>query len=139
LAHETQILGKVSEITAALALIANGWEVAEPVMAEEYDLVAKDPIDKKWRTFQVKSLRRRSDRNNEMVIVGRKNNGGTYQPSEVDYMLGVDTVNDVVYMVECSGLSEYWASESTAAKRWVELSAKEVVEAITENNEVEAV
>lgn len=139
MAHETQILGKVSEITAALALIANGWEVAEPVMAEEYDLVAKDPIDKKWRTFQVKSLRRRSDRNNEMVIVGRKNNGGTYQPSEVDYMLGVDTVNDVVYMVECSGLSEYWASESTAAKRWVELSAKEVVEAITENNEVEAV
>lgn len=139
MAHETQILGKVSEITAALALIANGWEVAEPVMAEEYDLVAKDPIDKKWRTFQVKSLRRRSDRNNEMVIVGRKNNGGTYQPSEVDYMLGVDNANDTVYMVECSGLSEYWASESTAAKRWVELSAKEVVEAITENNEVEAV
>lgn len=139
MAHETQILGKVSEITAALALIANGWEVAEPVMAEEYDLVAKDPIDKKWRTFQVKSLRRRSDRNNEMVIVGRKNNGGTYQPSEVDYMLGVDTVNDVVYMVECSGLSEYWASEATAAKRWVELSAKEVVEAITENDEVEAI
>ena len=131
MAHSTQIVGKVSEITATLALIANGWEVAQPFMAEEYDLVAKDPVNKQWRSFQVKSLRKRTDRNNEMVIVGRKNNGGTYQPSEVDYMLGVD--GDTVYMTECTGLSEYWASESTASKRWVELTAVEI------NNEVGAV
>lgn len=129
MAHETQILGKVSEITATLALIANGYEVAQPFMAEAYDLVAKDPANGKWYSFQVKSLRKRTDRNNEMVIVGRKNNGGTYQPSEVDYMLGVD--GDTVYMTECTGLSEYWASESTAAKRWIKLTATEINEEVS--------
>lgn len=129
MAHTTQILGKVSEITATLALIANGYEVSQPVMAEEYDLVAKDPVNKQWKTFQVKSLRKRTDRNNEMVIIGRKNNGVAYQPSEVDYMLGVD--GDTVYMVECSGLMEYWASEATASKRWIELTATEINEEVS--------
>lgn len=123
MAHETQVLGKVSELTAALALISNGWQVAEPVIPEVYDLVGKDPINGEWKTFQVKSMKIRSDRNSEMVIVGRKSNGGNYQPEEVDYMLGVD--GDIVYMTECTGISEYWASEATAAKRWVKLTAQE--------------
>ncbi|WP_409998329.1 group I intron-associated PD-(D/E)XK endonuclease, partial [Escherichia coli] len=68
IAHENQVTGKLSEMTAARALLANGWEVSEPIVAEPYDLVAKDPVTGQFVTIQVKTIRRRSDRRNEMVI-----------------------------------------------------------------------
>lgn len=123
MAHETQITGKVSEMTAALALISNGWEISQPLMGEVYDLLGYHPTFNQYARLQVKSLRRRTDRNGEMVIPGKKSNGQPYQPHEVDYMIGVDVESGTVYMTECVGHSEYWASETTAAKRWVTLSA----------------
>lgn len=128
IAHSTQVIGKQSEMKAALALISNGWQVADPMIDEVYDLVGRDPVNGQFATFQVKTIRKRSDRNNEMVITGKKSNGETYQPPEVDYMLGID--GDDVWMTECTGLSEYWVTQASASKRWVKLTA---------NNESEAV
>ena len=128
MAHSTQVTGKVSELTAALALISNGWEVSSPIIDEVYDLVGKDPINGAWATFQVKTIRKRTDRKNEMVIYSTKGNGEAYQPHDCDYILGVD--GDRVFMAECTGVKEMWASEASAAKRWVELTA--VAEEITE-------
>jgi len=126
MAHETQVTGKVSEMTAARALLANGWEVADPVVAEVYDLVAKDPANGEWYTVQIKTLRKRSDRNNELVVYARKGNGQPYQPQDCDYIIGVD--GDTAYMFECRGISEYWSSEATAKKRWIKLTAEEFTE-----------
>lgn len=130
MAHQTQVVGKVSEMTAALALISMGYEVAQPVIDEVYDLVAKDPINGEWQTFQVKTIRKRTDRNNEMVLYATKGNGDAYTKDDCDFLLGVD--EQTVYMMEVRGIKEYWASEATAAKRWVELTAES-----TTNNETE--
>lgn len=112
----------MSEINAALCLMADGWQVSEPIVDEVYDLKGFHPVTKEFARFQVKSLVTRTDRNGEMVIPGKKGNGEPYSPSEVDYMIGV--TGTTAYMVKCSGLSEYWASKSTAAKRWVKLEVE---------------
>lgn len=129
MAHETQITGALSEITAKRALMALGWETAQPDIAEVYDLVARDPISREWKTIQVKTLRVREDRDNALVIYGRKGNGQPYSPAECDYIIGVD--GQRAFMFECTGQAEYWATETSASKRWIELTATK--------NEAEAV
>jgi hypothetical protein len=119
LAHETQITGKLSELTAAKALMSVGWEVAEPTVPEVYDLVGRDPLNGKFARFQVKTVRNREDRGS-LVIYARKGNGEPYSPEDVDYILGVH--GDKVYLTECTGQAEYWSVEATASKRWVELT-----------------
>lgn len=122
MAHETQVKGTISELTAVRALLANGWEVSIPSVDESYDIVAKDPVSGEWATFQVKSIRRRTDRNNEMVIYATKGNGQPYSPADCDYVVGVE--NEDVYVFENEGLKEYWRTDTSAAKRWVKLSAE---------------
>jgi hypothetical protein len=125
-------------MTAARALIANGWEVAEPIVPELYDLVAKDPANGRWSTIQVKTIRRRSDRNNEMVIYATNGKGLPYQPQDCDYMIGIE--GDTVYMTECTGIKEYWATDVAAAKRWVKFTTDEMVEPTgNQNNEKAAI
>lgn len=119
MAHETQVTGTISELTATRALLANGWEVSNPAVDEVYDLVAKDPLSGEFRTCQVKTIRRRSDRNNEMVIYATNGKGKPYSPSDCDYIVGVE--KDTVYMFENTGLKEYWRTDASAAKRWVRL------------------
>jgi len=121
LAHETQVKGKLSEMTVIKALLANGWEVAEPSVDEIYDVVAKDPLINEWKTFQVKTIRRRRDRNNEMVIYATDGSGTPYQPQDCDYIVGVE--GDVAYVTECTGIREYWATDKAASERWVKLTA----------------
>lgn len=120
MAHETQVTGKLSEMTVARALIANGWEVSDPIVDEIYDLVAKDPLTGDFKTIQVKTIRRRSDRNNEMVMYATNGKGNAYQPQDCDYIAGVE--GDNVYLTECRGIKEYWASDKAASDRWVKFT-----------------
>lgn len=112
-------------MTAAQALIANGWQVAEPIVDEVYDLVAKDPANGEWATIQVKTLRIRDDRDNALVVYARKGNGEPYTTDDCDYIIGVDNSEAEspprVFMMECRGIAEYWSTEMTARERWVQL------------------
>lgn len=101
--------------------MANGWQVASPIVAEVYDLVAKDPVNNRWYTIQVKTIRKRDDRNGELVLYAKKGNGQPYTTDDCDYLIGI--IGDTAYMMECRGISEYWASEVSASKRWIELTA----------------
>lgn len=127
MAHASTQTGKVSELTAAMALINVGWEIAEPVVDEVYDLVGRDPANGDFRTFQTKTLRKRTDRDGTWhVIEGKRGNGNCYSAEDVDYMLGVDAETGDVYMTECRNLSEYWQrpDSMTAKFRWVKLTAE---------------
>lgn len=126
MAHETQIKGTVSELTAARALLSNGWGVASPLVDEVYDLVIKDPLTGEFKTAQVKTIRRREDRGNEMVIYAKNGKGEAYQPQDCDYIVGVE--GEDVYMFECTGKKEYWAGDTAASKRWIKFTAEEWIE-----------
>lgn len=126
MAHDTQVTGVISELTVIRALLSNGWEVSEPTVDEIYDLVARDPLTKEFKTMQIKTIRRRKDRNNEMVMTGTNGSGKAYQPHDCDYIVGVE--GDTVYMTECTGIKEYWATDVAASKRWVKLTVDETID-----------
>lgn len=109
------------------ALLANGWEVAEPVAPEPYDLVARPPEQNDWIRIQVRTAHVRKDRDNAIVVYGRKNGGKPFTPNDCDYIAGVH--GDTVYLFECTGLTEYWATETTAREKWtvIQANAKEAV------------
>lgn len=131
MAHQTQVTGAISELTAAKALMEGlGYEVSRPLVAEVYDLLARDPANNEYYRVQVKTLRIRADRDNALVVFARKGNGQPYSPDECDYILAVD--GNRAFMFECTGQAEYWATETSASKRWIELTA-------VTKNEAEAV
>lgn len=123
MASETGTIGTHAELIAMTALLAAGYEVAEPVAAESYDLVAKEPGTGVWRTFQVKTLRYRDDKGGDggyYVLNGTRNNGVAYGPPDVDYMIGV--AGDACYLVPCTGQSEYWAAAGAIDEKWRKLT-----------------
>jgi hypothetical protein len=138
MAHITETVGKYSELIARAALMANGWEAVSKSETEEpFDISARDPLTHEWKTFQCKTIRRRADRNNELVIYARNSRGNAYEQSDADYIIGVlgeDGELPRIWFFENRGLGEYWASEARASKRWVELSL-----ALNRNIESEAV
>jgi hypothetical protein len=120
MAHETQITGAISELTAAKLMMETlGYEVAKPLVQEVYDFLARDPANGKAYRVQVKTLRIRADRDNALVVMAKKGNGKPYSPDECDYIIAVD--GSRAFMFECTGKSEYWSTEQTAKKRWIEL------------------
>jgi hypothetical protein len=119
--HPSQITGEISELTATIALMSNGWEVAFPSVDEPYDLVARDPDTGKWTTIQVKTIRRRTDRNNEMVIYATNGKGEPYTPDVCNVIAGV--TDNTVYLVPCSGIREYWATDESAERKWTKIYA----------------
>ncbi|QIG62573.1 hypothetical protein [Sporosarcina phage Lietuvens] len=121
-AHYTQITGAVSELTAASLLMTElGYEVSKPLVDESYDLLARDPVTGTFVRIQVKTLRIRTDRDNALVVYARKGNGQAYTPDEVDMIMGVS--DNHAYMFECTGLSEYWSTETSAKTRWLRLDS----------------
>lgn len=138
MAHISEVVGKYSQVIAKAALMAAGYEVAETETDESYDFVAKDPLNKEWATYQCKTIRLRVDRGGEMVVYATNSRGDRYK-SDVDYVIGVLAENGEtprVFYFENTGLREYWATEASAAKRWVELpialDRTEIGENITE-------
>jgi hypothetical protein len=124
MAHETTVTGAISELTAAKLLMETlGYEVARPLCPEVYDLLAWDPVNAKAYRIQVKTLRIRTDRANALVVYTRKNNGLPYTKEETDYIIGVD--KNRAFMFECTGQTEYWSTEQSAKKRWIELNNTE--------------
>ncbi|MEH6941639.1 hypothetical protein [Bacillus sp. JJ722] len=120
--HYTQITGAVSELTAAKALMEGlNYEVSFPIVKEVYDLLARDPANSEIYRIQVKTLHIRPDRNDALVVFARKGNGQPYSPSECDFIVAVD--GNRAFMFECEGKGEYWATEASASKRWIELTA----------------
>jgi hypothetical protein len=118
-ANETLTKGKYAELLAATALLANGWTVAEPLALEPFDLVARDPVNGRWHRIQVKTARRRDDRNGEIVVYAKKSNGAVYTRDDCDLIIGV--VDDEVYMFPNRELSEYWVHPNTIESRWTKL------------------
>jgi hypothetical protein len=126
MAHESMVTGAISELTAAKLLMESlGYEVAKPLCPEVYDFLARDPADGKAYRIQVKTLRIRTDRDNALVVYAKKGNGKPYTKEDCDYIVGVN--GNRAFMFECEGLGEYWSTEQTAKKRWIELNGEAVI------------
>jgi hypothetical protein len=124
MAHITEVVGTYSEVVAELALLANGYTVSRPRTAEPFDLKAECPKTGRELKVQVKTVRKRSDRNFELVVQATKGNGEIYTKSDVDVFVGVLAEEGEiprVYMFENREIKEYWATESRAEKRWERL------------------
>jgi len=119
MAHEAITKGRYAELLAQTALLANGWSVAEPIAPEPFDLVARDPANGRWHRIQVKTARRRDDRNGEIVVYAKKSNGAAYTRDDCDLIIGV--VDDEVYMFPNREISEYWVHPNTIESRWTKL------------------
>lgn len=107
-----------------MALLANGWTPHRAETDEAYDILATEPLTDRHVKIQVKTIRQRLERGGDLVVQARKGNGTNYDLSDVDYFVGVwaaDGEIPRVYMFENRLISEYWASEASAAERWVEL------------------
>jgi hypothetical protein len=105
--------------------MANGWTVHKSETDEAYDILATDPLTGEHKRIQCKTIKLRDDRRNEMVIYARKGSGEPYAKSDADYIVGVLVTEGApprVWMFENRGIGEYWASQTKAAERWVELS-----------------
>lgn len=113
-------MGRLSELKAIAALMAKGYEVAEPVVAEPYDLLFRKEGDKRTYRAQVKTCRVRDDRDNAIVVYAKKNNGDVYTRKDCDFIIGV--LDDDVYMFDCRGIGEYWVTEKTIDTSWINLS-----------------
>lgn len=119
MAHNSINIGKRSELLAQTALLANGYEVAQPIAPEPYDLVARDPITGSWATFQVKTARVREDRG-AVVVVAKRNDGSPYTPQDADYLIGV--IGNDVFLIENTGQGEYWSTPEGIDARWRKLT-----------------
>lgn len=105
--------------------MSNGWVTSKPDTDESFDVVAKDPVNGEWATFQVKTVRvrSRSEGRTEYVIDARKGDRTPYTQSEADYLIGVlEADGEVrVWMIRNAGQSEYWSTDSRADRRWQKL------------------
>jgi len=116
-AHHTEIVGKVSEMTARRALLNAGYTVAKPETEEPFDVVFRDPLNQTWYTAQIKTVRIRDDRDGALVVYAKKGNGEPYTLSDADYIVGV--LGDKAYMFANREIGEYWTSDP--ANKWREL------------------
>ncbi|MEW9697994.1 hypothetical protein [Paenibacillus sp. SI8] len=77
-----------------------------------------------YKRIQVKTIRLRGDRANEMVVYAKKGSGDIYRKADADYFAGV-LVNEGetprVWLFENREIGEYWCGLERAADRWVEL------------------
>ncbi|RSL29224.1 hypothetical protein D7Z54_32315 [Salibacterium salarium] len=119
MAHKTAITGEVSELTVDRILLANGWQVSKPVVAEAYDRVVIDPANERRLKAQIKTMRVREDRDGALVIPATKGNGSPYTAEDCDLMIGV--LGETIYVTETRGILEYWSDETTASQRWVSM------------------
>jgi len=127
MANTSTNIGAHSELVAATALLAAGYEVARPLAAESYDLAARDPVTGEWATYQVKTARRREDRDGAIVIFAKRTNGQPYTRDDCDYLIGV--LDGEVYVIENRELSEYWVTPDNIDEKWRKLT-KRIKEAV---------
>lgn len=120
MAHETARVGSVSESLAEAILTKHGWDVSIPVAVEPYDLIAKDPSDKRFKRIQVKTMKVRRDMDNRLVVKGAKSNGLPYTKEEVDLIACV--YGSHLYLIDNIEQTEYTATDVRAAQdKWTTL------------------
>lgn len=117
--NDTVTKGRHSELLAIVALLANGYDVAEPVAPRAFDLTVKLPNSEKWVQMQVKTARARADRNGEVVVYAKKNNGKPYTYEEAQYIIGI--YDGEVYLFENREIGEYWVNPNNINDKWEHL------------------
>ncbi|MRX54656.1 hypothetical protein GJU41_11800 [Bacillus idriensis] len=121
MAHHTTTRGRMSELIAQTALLENGYSVAEWIVPEASDIIAYDRANEQLMLIQVKTLRKRDDRNGEYVLYGRKNNGDKYSKADCSHFIGV--YNTEVFLIENRGdIAEYWCPADKVDEKWQRLS-----------------
>ncbi|MGN9867362.1 hypothetical protein [Bacillus swezeyi] len=143
MAHQTEIIGKYSELIARAALMASGWQAVSTADTEEpFDISAKDPGTGEWKTFQVKTIRDRTEDRGYLTVNGRKGDGHPYTTEDTDFFIGVligEGKFPRVWMFDNRGITDYWGPSVKEGKRWVEMDLNFMREDFAENNEAEAV
>lgn len=112
--------GRHAELLTQTALIANGWEVLEPVTTEPYDLaIRRKDGDRDTYYVQVKTVKRRDDKRYGapyLVVRGTKNNGEVYTKEEADYFAAVYEGN--VFLFPNREITEYWTRADQVETKW---------------------
>lgn len=117
MAHETAVVGSISELMAKAILMKHGWEVSVPVAVEAYDLIARDPYDKEMKRIQVKTMKVRRDMDGRLVVNGSKSSGKPYTKEEADYIACIYGTH--LYLVDNTQQTEYTVANTTEARnRW---------------------
>lgn len=112
--------GRHSELLAMSALLANGYTVLEPIVAEPYDLAITKRGDREIKRVQVKTIfERERNGHNYYVIQGKRGNGQPYDAEDADLMVGV--LNGRVYMTPNRSIAEYWCNAESVSEKWTEL------------------
>lgn len=119
MASESTNIGTHSELRVMLALLANGYEVSQPIASEVYDLSVRNPRNGEHFTVQVKTARVREDRDGAIVVTARKSNGQIYTREDCDYLAGV--TEDAVYLIPNVEQTEYWAKPDSIDAKWTRL------------------
>lgn len=126
MAHESTLVGGISESIATAMFLANGFSVFHAVVPEVYDLViyGKDTEGNNVSfTVQVKTIKIRTDREGQLVVKGANSNGEPYSKKDVDYIFGVHLPSKTGYLIPNNEQSEYWAKDfETAAIKWTEFT-----------------
>lgn len=113
-------VGKHSELLAQTALLANGYTVMEPIVAEPFDIAVIRRGDKTAKLIQVKTILKRNKAGRDWYVIrGKKNNGDVYTLDDCNYFIG--TYNNRVYMTECRSISEYWSAVDEVETKWTRL------------------
>lgn len=111
MAHQTTITGRVSELTVERGLLDRGWQVSTPSLPEKYDIVVHEPgtPPHEFKRVQVKTIKRRYDRKNEMIVYATDGRGNPYTLEECDFLAGVEGSD--FYLIPCRGITEYWSKD----------------------------
>lgn len=120
MASETSRVGRVSELIVEATLLSRGWEVNVPSVDEAYDLVAREPNTDEFVRIQVKTIRPRTDRANDLVVYATDGKGRPYTKTNCDIIAGVHGLD--VYLIPVNGQREYWSVPTKAALKWRKLS-----------------
>ena len=114
--------GKHAELLAQTALLANGYNVLEPISPQPYDLAARNPQTQETVYFQVKTAFLRDEERyggEYLVVKGARNNGKVYEKDEVDRFIAV--WNGTCYVFPNREVSEYWVRPWQVDEKWTKL------------------
>lgn len=114
--------GRHAELIAQTALLANGWQVSEPITPVAYDLTFRKPNSKRTYYAQVKTAFERNEPRyggKYVIVRGHRSNGDVYTRNEVDYFIAV--YNGEVYMFPNREVSEYWIRPEDISLKWTHL------------------
>lgn len=122
MAHESTLVGGISESIATALFMSRGMSVFVAAVPEVYDLIVIGDTEdgsKEMFRVQVKTIKIRNDREGQIVVRGANQSGTPYSKKDVDYIFGV--YKNVGYLIPNREIGEYWARDfETAAEKWTE-------------------